>query len=167
MIGHVRETRPEQLDRIGRLGLVVETIPLTELWLRGGEYLESDDLANTVVAHRDYLDHNVHFGFGTDNKPYNPFVTLWSAIARRERRTGQILGPRQQLTRQEALRVFTVGGAYFSFDEHRRGSLEPGKLADLAVLSHDLMSVPEEEIPNIGSLLTIVGGQVVHRSGVL
>jgi len=165
MIGHVRETRPEQLNRISRLGLLLETIPLTELWLRGGEYLESDDLANTVVAHRDYLEHDVHFGFGTDNKPYNPFVTLWSAVARQERRTGKVLGPGQRLTRREALRIFTVGGAYFSFDEHRRGSLEPGKLADLAVLSHDLMSVPEEEILQISSLLTIVGGEVVHRSG--
>ncbi len=165
MIGHVRETRPEQLDRISRLGLVVETIPLTELWLRGGEYLESDDLANTVAAHRDYLEHSVNFGFGTDNKPYSPFETLWSAVARQERKTGKILGPGQRLTRQEALRVFTQSGAYFSFEEHRRGSLEPGKLADLAVLSHDLMSVPEEEIPLIDSLLTIVGGEVVHRSG--
>ena len=92
-------------------------------------------------------------------------MTLLSAVARQERITGKILGPRQRLTRQEALRMFTVGGAHFSFEEHRRGSLEPGKLADLAVLSHDLMSVPEEEIPQIGSRLTIVGGEVVHRSG--
>ena len=135
MIGHVRETSPDQMDHISRLGLVVETIPLTELWLRGGEYLESEELVNTVVAHRDFLARNVDFGFGTDNKPYNPFVTLWSAVARQERRTGKVLGQSQRLTRLEALRVFTQGGAYFCFDEHRRGSLEPGKLADLAVLS--------------------------------
>ncbi len=165
MIGHVRETSPDQMDHISRLGLVVETIPLTELWLRGGEYLESEELVNTVVAHRDFLARNVDFGFGTDNKPYNPFVTLWSAVARQERRTGKVLGQSQRLTRREALRVFTQGGAYFCFDEHRRGSLEPGKLADLAVLSDDLMSVPEDEVPTLSSLLTMVGGKVVHQSG--
>ena len=165
MVGHVRQTNPDQLDRISSLGLAVETIPLTELWLRGGEYLESDDLANTVVAHRDFLEHKVIFGFGTDNKPYNPFVSLWSAVARQERRTRKVLGPSQRLTRLEALRSFTLGGAYFSFDEHRRGSLEPGKLADLAVLSDDLTSVPEDEIPKISSLLTMLGGRVVHQSG--
>ncbi len=53
----------------------------------------------------------------------------------------------------------------FCFDEHRRGSLEAGKLADLAVLSDDLMSVPEDEVPTLSSLLTMVGGKVVHRSG--
>ena len=152
------------MDRMSRLGLVVETIPLTELWLRGGEYLESDEQANTVVAHRDYLQHDVNFGFGTDNKPYNPFVTLWSAIARKERKTEKVLGQSQRLTRHEALRAFTLGGAYFSFDENRRGSLEPGKLADLAVLSEDLLSAPEDKIPNINSLLTMVGGEVVHRT---
>ncbi len=164
MVGHVRETMPGQLGRISRLGLVIETIPLTELWLRGGEYLESDDRANKVVAHRDYLQHGVHFGFGTDNKPYSPFVTLWSAIARQERKTERVLGRNQRLTRQEALRAFTAGGAHFSFDEKRRGSLEPGKLADLAVLSEDLMSVPEDEIPNIRSLLTMVDGVVVYQT---
>ena len=164
MVGHIRETEATQLERIRQLGLVVETIPLTELWLRGGDYLKSDELAHTVVAHRDYLSSDVKFGFGTDNKPYTPFVTLWSAVTRQERKTGKILGPGQRLTRSEALRIFTMGGAYFSFDEHLRGSLERGKLADLAVLSDDLLLVAEEKLPEISSVLTMVGGKIVHRS---
>ena len=58
-----------------------------------------------------------------------------------------------------------MGGAYFSFEENRRGSLEVGKLADLAVLSDDYLAVPEDEIPGLHSVLTMVGGQVVHSSG--
>ena len=104
------------------------------------------------------------FSFGTDNKPYNPFATLWAAVARRERTTAEILGPTQCLTRLEALRAFTLGGAYFSFDEGRRGSLEPGKLADLAVLSEDLLTMPEEVIPELRSLLTMVGGKTVFQA---
>ena len=163
-LAHVLQTSDEQLERIKNLGLLVETIPLTELWLRGTPYLGDPDLATGAVAHRRYLERGVHFSFGTDNKPYNPFATLWAAVARQERVTGQVLGPDQCLTRLEALRAFTVGGARFSFDESRRGSLEPGKLADLAVLTNDLLGMAEGEIPELGSKLTMVGGNIVHQS---
>ena len=89
------------------------------------------------------------FGLGTDNKPYNPVVTLCSAVARRERHTGKVLGPSQCLSRMEALRAFTLGGDYFSLEEDSRGSLEPGKLVDLAVLSADLLTMPEDEISSL------------------
>ena len=163
-LAHVLHTSDQQLDRIRNLGLLVETIPLTELWLRGSPYLDDPQRAEGAVAHRRYLERGVDFSFGTDNKPYNPFATLWAAVARRERLTDQVLGPGQCLTRLEALRAFTLGGARFSFDEAQRGSLEPGKLADLAVLSADLLNIPEPEIPQLHSLLTILGGQTVHLS---
>lgn len=163
-LAHVLHTSDDQLARIRNLGLLVETIPLTELWLRGGPYLEDPARAEGAVAHRRYLERGVDFSFGTDNKPYNPFATLWAAVARRERVTDRALGPSQCLTRLEALRAFTVGGARFSFDERQRGSLEPGKLADLAVLSDDLLNIPEPEIPQLNSQLTILGGQIVHQS---
>ncbi len=164
ILEHVLHTTPEQLQRIRRLGLLIETIPLTELWLRGGYFMDSPQLNDNAVAHRSYIEHGIPFGLGTDNKPYSPFVSYWSAVARKERRTGKILGPGQCLSRLEALRAFTLGGAYFCFEEERRGSLEPGKLADLAVLSDDLLGMPEEELPQLHSLLTMVGGRVVHRT---
>jgi predicted amidohydrolase YtcJ len=163
-LAHVLQTTEHQLERIRRMGLLVETIPLTELWLRGTPYLDSPGLADTAIAHRRYLERGVDFSFGTDNKPYNPFATLWAAVARRERVTGQVLGPDQRLTRLEALRAFTIGGARFSFDEDRRGSLEAGKLADLAVLSGDLLEMPEVDIPVLESRLTMLGGRIVHQS---
>ncbi len=165
VINHVLHTTPEQERRISRLGLVVETIPLTELWLRGISFADDKLAASRAVAHRSYLEQDVHFGFGTDNKPYNPFLTIWSAVTRVERKTNIVLGPEQKLSRLEALRVFTKGGAYFSFDEEVRGSIEPGKLADIAVLSKDIMTIPDEEMPTIESALTLVGGEVVHRNG--
>lgn len=163
-LAHVLHTSAAQLERIRNLGLLVETIPLTELWLRGSRYLSAPGLAATAAAHRDYLEQGVDFSFGTDNKPYNPFATLWAAVARRERNTGAVLGPSQRLTRLEALRAFTLGGARFSFDENRRGSLEPGKLADLAVLSGDLLDLPEDTIPELRSRLTLVGGRTVYQA---
>ena len=165
MLGHVVETSSEQLKLIRELGLIVETIPLTHLWLRGRQYVDEPEAANKAVAHRDYLDQSVHFGLGTDNKPYSPFPTIWAAVVRQERTTKEVVGPRQRLTRIEALKAITMGGAYFCFEEDRRGSLETSKLADLAVLSDDFLAVPEDEIPELHSVLTMVGGKVVHSSG--
>ena len=167
ILAHIRETTGRQLDRIKAMGLVLETIPLTELWLRGGPLADDPQAAALAVPHQTYLTRGVPFGFGTDNKPYNPFMTLWSAVTRQERQTGKELAPEQRLSRLEALKAFTLGGAYFTFDEDRRGSLEPGKLADLAVLSDDLLTVPEDDIPNLHSLLTMVGGRVVYQAGEL
>ena len=165
MIGHVVETSPEQLKVIRGLGLIVETIPLTHLWLRGRRYVDEPAVASQAVAHRDYLDQGVRFGLGTDNKPYSPFPTMWAAVVRQERTTNEVVGPSQCLTRMEALKAITMGGAYFSFEENIRGSLETGKLADLAVLSDDYLAVPEDEIPALHSVLTMLDGQVVHSLG--
>jgi predicted amidohydrolase YtcJ len=163
-LGHTRDATAGELERIRNLGLVVETIPLTELWLRGRPLLDSPESAGQAAAHKTYLEYGIPFGFGTDNKPYNPFVTLWSAVTRQERHTNQVLGPEQCLSRLEALRAFTLGGAYFSFDEGRRGSLEPGKLADLAVLSGGFLEIADDAIPELRSVLTMVGGKVVHQN---
>ena len=165
MIGHVVETSPDQLKVIRELGLIIETIPLTHLWLRGRQIVDEPKAAERAVAHRDYLEQNVRFGLGTDNKPYSPFPTLWAAVARQERTTKEVVGPKQRLTRLEALKAMTMGGSYFSFEEDRRGSLEAGKLADLAVLSDDFLAVPEDAIPGLNSVLTMLGGRVVHSSG--
>ena len=166
-IGHVVETSAEQLKVIRELGLIIETIPLTHLWLRGGQFVKDSGRAGKAVAHKDYLDQGVRFGMGTDNKPYSPFPTIWAAVARQERTTNEVIGPTQCLTRMEALRAITMGGAYFSFEENRRGSLEMGKLADIVVLSGDYLDIPEDKIPDLDSVLTMVGGRVVHSSGLL
>jgi predicted amidohydrolase YtcJ len=71
----------------------------------------------------------------------------------------------QNVTREEALRMYTMGGAWFTFEEDRKGSIEVGKFADLAVLSGDYLTVPEEQIRGLESVLTIVGGRVVYATG--
>jgi predicted amidohydrolase YtcJ len=147
--------------------VVCETIPLTHLWLRGAAYIDDADRAQRAVPHQDFLQHGIPFGMGTDNKPYNPFHTFWAAVARRERRTGAVLGPQQCLTHAQALRALTMGGAYFCGVETQRGSLEVGKLADVAVLSHDPLHVADDHLPDLGAHLTMLGGQVVYSTGVL
>ena len=94
----------------------------------------------------------------------NRHWTLWAAVARKERLTGAVLGAEERIDRSDALRALTLGGAYFSFDEGVRGSLEPGKQADLAVLSDDFLDVEEDRLPELTSVMTMVGGKIVHGS---
>ncbi len=114
---------------------------------------------------RKMIETGVPVGAGTDATrvaSYNPFVSLYWLV------TGKTIGgttlyPKENcLDRMEALRLYTVGSAWFSNEEDRKGSIETGKFADLAVLSDDYFSVPEEEIKKLESVLTIVGGRVVY-----
>jgi hypothetical protein len=109
----------------------------------------------------------VTLGAGTDAHrvaSYNPFTTFrWLLVD--SKNGGARRGPQQTPTREDALRAYTIGSAWFSFDEGKRGSLEPGKMADLAVLSEDYMTVPLDQIESIESLLTMVGGKIVYAAG--
>jgi hypothetical protein len=92
---------------------------------------------------------------------YHPFFGMWMAIARKTV-GGAVLNPEQRINRQEALRMWTVSGAYGTFDEAKKGSIEPTKLADFAVIDKDYLECPEDEIKDIDVLLTVVDGRVVY-----
>jgi predicted amidohydrolase YtcJ len=110
----------------------------------------------------------VAIGAGTDAHrvaSYNPFTALQWFLDGKTVSGVAIRGPEETPSRIEALRLYTLGSAWFSFDETRRGSLEVGKLADLAILSKDYMTVPVDQIGGIESLLTMVGGKIVYAAG--
>jgi predicted amidohydrolase YtcJ len=110
----------------------------------------------------------VAIGAGTDAHrvmSYNPFTALQWFVDGKTVGGAQVRGPEETPTREEALRLYTMGSAWFSHDEKVRGSLEPGKLADLAVLSQDYLTVPVDRIGETESLLTMVGGKVVYGAG--
>ena len=92
----------------------------------------------------------------------NPIASFYGRVARRTR-DGMLFTPEQRLTREEALKSYTLNNAYAAFEENVKGSLTPGKLADLVVLSKDIMRIPEEEIPTAQVDLTIVGGEIRYR----
>ena len=112
---------------------------------------------------RDLLDAGVNVGLVTDNVPVSMFWPVWQSIARRDR-ANELISPQQALTRVEALRCATHSNAFLTFDESRKGSLEPGKLADLAVLSADPLTVEEIGIRDVKSLMTMVGGRIVYET---
>jgi predicted amidohydrolase YtcJ len=95
-----------------------------------------------------------------------PMIEFYAAVARRDLKGFRGAGwhPEQAMTRAEALKALTSWPAYAAFEEQERGSLEPGKLADLTVLSADVMQIAEADIPNVRCLATIVGGEMVYQS---
>ena len=91
----------------------------------------------------------------------NPWDSLYYMVTGKNVR-GDVVNGDQTISRLEALKLYTIGSAWFSHDEDDLGTIEVGKLADLVVLSEDYLAVPEDEILDIYSVLTVLGGEVVH-----
>src|SRR6185436_8843100 len=113
---------------------------------------------------RRIVDTGIHAGVGTDStnvSAFDPWLSLFYMTTGRNV-AGMLTNDGQQISRTEAIRLYTEGSAWFSFDDHQLGSFVPGKYGDLAVLSEDYLSVPEQRIRKIQSVLTLVGGKAVH-----
>jgi hypothetical protein len=166
VIQHLQFATPRQLDRMKALGLVVGVHPNNHIWKRGKRHLtpEGRQQIDRVTPIRDLIDWGITVTIETDGSPIEMLHALWVLLARRERETGELIAPQQRISRAEALRAATINGACLTFEEHKKGSIEPGKWADLAVLEGDLLSVPEDHLKDMGVRLTIVGGRVVHEA---
>jgi predicted amidohydrolase YtcJ len=167
-IAHLNDASPQTLQRMKSLGVG---------WtVQDAMYNSGDDVATQggagaarrmppVVTGQKI---GVAIGAGTDAhrvSTYNPFTVLQWFLDGKNARGSALRGPEETPSRADALRFYTVGSAWVSHDEDRRGSLEVGRLADLAVLSKDYMTVPVDQIGGIESLLTMVGGRVVYAAG--
>jgi predicted amidohydrolase YtcJ len=104
-------------------------------------------------------DHMIRFDPRLSTNPYHPFFEMWMAITRKMV-DGNVLNPEQRISRLEALKMWTWNNAYLTFGEKQVGSIEPGKLADMTVITKDFATCPEDEIKDIETLQTIVGGKV-------
>lgn len=162
VVEHVGRLDAADLPRLRRLGLCVTTIPFYMLWKNGAEHLDEPDAGNGFVPQKLLLEAGIDVAAGSDNIPVSPFAAVWAAIARRERTTGRVIGPGQRIDRLQALATITRNGAFLSFEEDRKGTLAPGKWADLAVLSDDPLVVPEERLPALHAVRTLAGGREVH-----
>jgi predicted amidohydrolase YtcJ len=122
--------------------------------------------ARWSYAWRSMLRAGARLAFGTDwpVAPLNPLLGIYAAVTRATLDGKHPEGwfPEEKLSVEEALRAYTYGSAYAAFEEKEKGSIAPGMLADLAVLSDDLFSVPPEKLKDTRVVLTIVGGKIVH-----
>ena len=164
-IEHGYFLKPEHFERIKRLGLVIhpQTRHLSELYEAfrtnyGQEY------ADTTHQYRTLIEQGIPIAAGRDwpTRPNDHFLDMWTEITR-QTGEGKVIGPEHKLSREEALRFRTIWAAYSTFEENLKGSIEPGKFADLVVLSDDYLTVPEDEIRNITPLVTISRGKIIFQ----
>lgn len=167
IIGHLDVMDERRIRQAADLGVVMTTHTNRYIYKHGlrireglGRRRESD-----IVPLRRLLDAGVPVGLATDNVPTTLFHPLWHVVSRRNMLSEDRIAPDQALSREEALRCATMGGAFLTFDEGRKGSLEAGKLADMAVLSGDPLTCAEDDIKDIVAETTVVGGRVVYRRG--
>ncbi|WP_439533589.1 amidohydrolase [Polymorphobacter sp.] len=163
-IEHAFITRPDQIERIKRLGIIISA--QSHLYLAGSSLIEywGRDRAEAVAPVRTWLDAGIHVAGGTDNKlPYYPESPLLTFIhwVTRDTASAGVLGKDQAITRKEALRLATIENAYLTFEEDIKGRLAPGQLADLVVLNQDIMTVPDADLPKTEVVATMVGGKLV------
>jgi predicted amidohydrolase YtcJ len=166
ILGHQSLLEDAQIANIRDLGVALTLHTNAHIYKRGDEFLRQVGPGNEdrIVPVRKLLDAGIITALSTDNVPVSMFHPVWHTVARIARGSGRVIAPEQAITPEEALRLATQHGAALSFDEQRKGSLERGKLADLAVLDQDPLTVPVGDLPEIRSRLTVVGGRVVHRS---
>jgi len=172
VVEHIPLATPEQLDRLAKLGVVVS---VQDAGYNGG--LEAvvravgKDRAELQNPLRDMLDRHLVVFAGSDYggptpdeaHPNNPIQKFYYYITRKTR-DGSVLGPREKIGREEALRMFTINSAYGTFEEKAKGSVEPGKLADFVILNQDLMTVPDDKILATHPLATYLGGRKVFSA---
>ncbi len=172
---HAYFANAETAERANRLGVGIDTQPA---WLyKDGDALGrilSEERMNEFIGVQTWLNGDAIVAINSDHmqgfdpdrslNPYNPFLTMFTMVTR-QTEGGQVIAPEQQISREDALRMMTSNAAWFSFDEDKKGSIEPGKLGDFAILSDHYLTCEAEEIKEIRSLLTVVGGDVVYEDG--
>ena len=167
-LDHCETISDRNIERVRRMGggIAVQD----RMAFQGEHFVErygKRQAARTPPVRR-MLEMGIPVGAGTDAtrvSSYNPWVALYWLVTGRTVGGLSLYPECNRLDRAEALRLYTVGSSWFSGEEGKKGSIAPGQLADLAVLSADYFSVPEEQIKSLESVLTVVGGRVVYGAG--
>jgi len=167
-IEHSQHLHPDDIPRFGELGVVasMQGIHCTSdgPWVtpRLGEQRAEEG----AYVWRKLMETGAVVNNGTDApvEDVDPIASYYATVSRKMK-DGTVFYPDQRLTRMEALQTYTINGAYTAFEEDIKGSLTPGKLADITVLSQDILTIPEDEIPSTEVVYTIVGGKVMYERG--
>ena len=173
VLTHVNFPNDEAIERAKNLGVVLDMQPA---WYHHDGPALSKVLGPERMAffhpYKSIFDAGVIVAGGSDHmikfdsieaiNPFNPFFGIWMAVSRKTA-DGTVFNPEQKISRQQALEMWTLNAAYVSFDEDIKGSLEPGKYADFAIIDRDILTCPEDEIREIKVLETVLGGQTVFN----
>jgi predicted amidohydrolase YtcJ len=164
---HAYQPTEANFETCRRLGITVASQP-SFLYYLGESYYENvgHERAKWLKPHRAWLDNDIMVASGTDSPvtPYPPFPSLWTSIARRTEVNNVQMGTEQRITREEAIKLYTINGAYHTFEENIKGSIEPGKLADMIIIDRDILTCPLDDIRDTKVLRTILGGKTVYEA---
>jgi predicted amidohydrolase YtcJ len=167
-IEHAQHLRPQDIPRFARDKVIASMQPYHAI--DDGRWAEKrigKERAKTTYAFRSLLDSGATLAFGTDwtVAPLNPLLSIYGAVTRRtidgKNPNGWV--PEQKISVEEAVRAYTVGSAYAEFQDTVKGTITPGKLADLVILSRDIFAIDPKEIENVKVLMTMVDGRVVYE----
>jgi len=165
-IEHAQHLNPADIPRFGQLGVIaaMQGIHCTSDAPFVIARLGPRRAEEGAYAWRKLIDTGAIVGNGTDApvEDVNPIACFYASVTRQPK-DGPAFFPEQRMTREEALRSYTWNNAYAAFEEKLKGSLEPGKLADITVLSRDVLTIPDDEIMATHVVYTIVGGKVVFE----
>lgn len=165
---HTQHLNPEDIPRFGEMGVIasMQAIHCTSDAPYVLQRLGEQRAEEGAYVWQKLMNTGALIANGTDApvEAVDPLPGFYAFVTRKLK-DGSAFFPDQRLSRMEALRAYTINGAYAAFEEDLKGSLTPGKLADVTVLSRDIMTVPEEEILGAGVVYTIVGGKVLYERG--
>ncbi|HEU6449797.1 MAG TPA: amidohydrolase [Gemmatimonadaceae bacterium] len=167
-IEHAQHPAPSDIPRFAELNVIASMQPYHAIDDgRWADAVIGRERAKSTYAFRSFLDTKAHLAFGSDwfVAPPTPLEGIYAAVTRSTLDGKHPEGwvPEQKITVEEALRAYTSGSAYASFDENRKGTLERGKLADFTIIDRDLTRIPPAEIRDAHVLMTVVGGKVVYE----
>jgi predicted amidohydrolase YtcJ len=168
-IEHAQHMAAKDFDRFAQLGVIASMQPYHAI--DDGRWAEQrigHDRASRTYAFRTFLNHKVRLAFGTDwdVAPLNPMLGVYAAVTRATLDGKNPNGwfPEQKLTVAESVEAYTMGSAYAEFQDHKKGSISVGKLADMVILSDDIFTIDPVKIRDVKVLRTIVGGRTVYES---
>ena len=163
---HCSECPPGQLERLSKLQLIIVTQP-SFVYYSGDRYLAKLPGSRLQYLYRikSLMNAGLVVAGGSDSPVVssNPLIGIYAAVTRRAR-TGQVVLPEECISLNQALAMYTINGAYASFEEGIKGSITRGKLADVVMLGADLMKLPPEQIKDIRIEMTIIDGKIVWEA---
>jgi predicted amidohydrolase YtcJ len=167
-IEHAQHLRPQDIARFARDHVIASMQPYHAI--DDGRWAEKrigHERAKTTYAFRSLLDAGARLAFGTDwtVAPLDPILTIYAAVTRRTLDGKNPLGwiPEQKISVEEAVRAYTIGSAYAEFTEQEKGTITPGKLADMVILSRDIFKIDPTDIEKTKVVLTVMNGRVVYE----
>ncbi len=164
-IVHAGISTPAVQKRMRELNVVIDGNPPFVYWIGGWFLKYGPERVRWSYPAKSYIDNGIVEAAGSDCPVtvLSPWWGIWAAVARRDLQTGDILVPEERVSVEQALAFYTRNGAYAGFEEDRKGTLEPGKLADFIVVDRDVLAVPTDELKGVNVLQTYVGGRCVYE----